>query len=72
MMVGTTAAGMFAKATRIGIVDKERQAFIAAYGIDPDKTDNISIKKAFEEKINFSIRNALPSQILTGVSYNER
>lgn len=72
MMVGTTAAGAIAKATRIGLVDKERQAFIASYGIDPDTTENLSIKKAFEEKVNFAIRNSLPSTILTGVSYGER
>jgi hypothetical protein len=64
-MAGTTAAGAIAKATRIGIVDKQKQEFIAKYGIDPDTSDNIGIKKAFEEQVNFAIRNALPSQILT-------
>ena len=72
MMLGTTVAGWVAKTSRGGIVESEKQKFIDNYGIDPDKTDNANLKKAFSEQLNYTIRHSLPMEILTGTKNTDR
>ena len=72
MMIGNQVAGYMAKQLRTWVVEQERQKFIDSYGIDPTTTDNNSIKSVFEDQLNYRIRHSLPSEILTGTSYNER
>ncbi len=64
-------ASQYALATRSGMVEKERQNFIDKYGTDPEKA-NPALKAEWDKNLEYKMRYALPSEIITGDKFSER
>lgn len=71
LRLGWALASQYALATRTGMVQSERQTFIDQYGVDPEKAEG-PLKAKWEEQLNYKMRHALPSEILTGQTFSER
>lgn len=53
------------------MVESERQKFIDTYGVDPEKA-NPALKAQWDKNLEYKMRYALPSEILTGDKFSER
>ena len=71
LRLGGTMASMYVTSTRTGLVETERQKFIDQYGVDPEKSTG-QLRTKWDEQLNYKLRYALPSEILTGESFAER
>lgn len=71
LRLGGALASQYALATRTGMVQSERQKFMDQYGVDPEKSEG-ALKQKWEEQLNYKMRHALPSEILTGQTFSER
>ncbi len=71
LRLGWALASQYALATRSGMVESERQKFIDTYGVDPEKA-NPALKAQWDKNLEYKMRYALPSEILTGDKFSER
>lgn len=72
LRLGGALASEYVKYTRGGIIERERQKFIDDYGVDPENTTNPALRKAWTDSLEYKMRYALPSEILTGNKFSER
>lgn len=71
LRLGWALASQYALATRSGMVESERQKFIDTYWVDPEKA-NPALKAQWDKNLEYKMRYALPSEILTWDKFSER
>lgn len=64
-------AQKFTEQTRTWIIDVEREKFMQAYGVDPEKSTG-ELRKNWENFVNFKLKNSTISEALTWVQREDR
>lgn len=72
LRLGGALASVYVNNTRGGLIEAERKKFEEEYGVNPETTNDPKLKAEWQNLIDYKLRHALPSEILTGQTFSER